>query len=42
MRLQRYFPKSMKEKIKEYEDQIDQLVYKLYGLTKEEMKIIEK
>ncbi len=29
------------EKVKEYEHQIDQLVYKLYGLTKEEIKIIE-
>ena len=26
----------------EYEKQIDQLVYKLYGLTKEEIKIIEQ
>jgi len=29
-------------KVKEYERQIDQLVYKLYGLTKEEIKIIEE
>lgn len=28
-------------KVKEYEKQIDQLVYKLYGLTEEEIKIIE-
>ncbi|MCG2688566.1 BREX-1 system adenine-specific DNA-methyltransferase PglX [Candidatus Parcubacteria bacterium] len=28
-------------KVKEYEKQIDQMVYKLYGLTKEEIKIIE-
>jgi len=28
-------------KVKEYERQIDQLVYKLYGLTEEEIKIIE-
>jgi len=29
------------KKVKEYEDQIDKMVYKLYGLTKEEIKIIE-
>ncbi len=29
-------------KVKEYERQIDQLIYKLYGLTKEEIKIIEE
>ena len=28
--------------VKEYERQIDQLVYKLYGLTEEEIKIVEK
>jgi len=28
-------------KVKEYEKQIDQMVYKLYGLTKEEIKIVE-
>jgi hypothetical protein len=28
-------------KVREYENQIDQLVYKLYGLTKEEVKIVE-
>jgi len=28
-------------KVKEYEKQIDQMVYKLYGLTEEEIKIIE-
>ncbi len=27
--------------VKEYEKQIDQLVYKLYGLTEEEIKIVE-
>ena len=27
--------------VKEYEKQIDQMVYKLYGLTKEEIKIVE-
>lgn len=30
-----------KEEVKEYEKQIDQMVYKLYGLTEEEIKIIE-
>jgi len=30
-----------KEKVKEYERQIDQMVYDLYGLTKEEVKIVE-
>ncbi|MCB4791943.1 MAG: Eco57I restriction-modification methylase domain-containing protein [Elusimicrobia bacterium] len=30
-----------KEEVKEYEKQIDQMVYKLYGLTKEEIKIVE-
>ncbi|MFH1656445.1 MAG: TaqI-like C-terminal specificity domain-containing protein [Candidatus Nealsonbacteria bacterium] len=29
------------KKVKEYEQKIDQLVYKLYGLTKEEIKIVE-
>jgi len=28
-------------KVKEYERQIDQIVYKLYGLTDEEIKIVE-
>ena len=28
-------------KVKEYERQIDQMVYKLYGLTEEEIKIVE-
>jgi len=28
-------------KVKEYEHQIDQLVYKLYNLTDEEIKIVE-
>jgi translation initiation factor IF-2 len=27
--------------LKEYENQIDQMVYKLYGLTDEEIKIVE-
>lgn len=31
-----------KDKIKEYEHQIDQMVYKLYGLTEEEIKVIEE
>ncbi|MBP7796668.1 MAG: hypothetical protein KA059_07850 [Elusimicrobiales bacterium] len=29
------------DKVKEYEHQIDQMVYKLYGLTEEEIKIVE-
>jgi len=29
-------------KVKEYEHQIDQMVYKLYGLTGDEIKIVEK
>lgn len=29
------------QKVKEFEREIDQLVYKLYGLTEEEIKIIE-
>ena len=29
-------------KVKEYEKQIDEMVYKLYGLTKEEIKIVEE
>jgi len=29
-------------RVKEYERQIDQLVYKLYNLTEEEIKIIEE
>jgi len=37
-----YFQNSQKQaKIKEYEHQIDQIVYKLYGLTEEEIKIVE-
>jgi len=28
-------------KVEEYKHQIDQLVYKLYGLTEEEIKIVE-
>lgn len=32
---------AQQKKAKEYEKQIDQMVYKLYGLTKEEIKIIE-
>lgn len=28
-------------KVKDYERQIDQMVYKLYGLTEEEIKIVE-
>ena len=29
-------------KVKEYERQIDQMVYELYGLTKKEIEIVEK
>lgn len=37
-----YLENSIKQaKIKEYERQINQMVYKLYGLTKEEIKIVE-
>ena len=28
-------------RVKEYERQIDQIVYKLYGLTEEEIRIVE-
>jgi len=35
-----YF-KICQAKVKEYERQIDQMVYKLYGLTEEEIKIVE-
>ena len=31
----------IREEFKEYEEQIDQLVYKLYGLTPEEIEIVE-
>ncbi|MBU4480828.1 hypothetical protein KKH59_00760 [Patescibacteria group bacterium] len=31
-----------KEEVKEYENQIDKLVYKIYGLTPEEIKVVEK
>jgi len=38
-----YLENSQKQvKVKEYERQIDQLVYKLYNLTEEEIKIIEE
>ena len=30
-----------KAKVREYEKQIDQMVYDLYGLTEEEIKIVE-
>ena len=37
-----YLQNSQKQaKVKEYEHQIDQIVYKLYGLTEEEIKIVE-
>jgi adenine-specific DNA-methyltransferase len=32
---------SKQAKVRDYEKQIDQMVYKLYGLTKEEIKIVE-
>jgi len=31
-----------KEEVKEYEKQIDQMVYKLYGLTEDEIEIVEE
>jgi len=38
-----YLEKPEKQaKVKEYENQIDELVYKLYGLTEEEIKIVEQ
>jgi hypothetical protein len=37
-----YLQNSAKQaQVKEYERQIDQMVYELYGLTEEEIKIIE-
>ena len=30
-----------KAQVKEYEKEIDQIVYKLYGLTKEEIEVVE-
>ena len=37
-----YEPYNTKQaKVKEYERQIDQMVYKLYNLTYEEIKIVE-
>lgn len=37
-----YFDSSAKQvKVKEYEREIDQMIYKLYGLTKEEIEVIE-
>ena len=32
---------SKQTKVKEYEQQIDEMVYKLYDLTNEEIKIVE-
>lgn len=29
-------------RVKAYQDEIDQMVYKLYGLTEEEIKIVEE
>ncbi|MCJ7790622.1 MAG: Eco57I restriction-modification methylase domain-containing protein [Candidatus Atribacteria bacterium] len=38
-----YLANSIKQvKVKEYERQIDQMVYKLYGITEEEIKIMEE
>ncbi len=38
-----YLTNSLKQaKVKEYERQIDQLVYQLYGLTEEEIRIVEE
>ena len=38
-----YLENSAKQaKVRDYEKQIDQLVYKLYGLTPEEIKIVEQ
>lgn len=38
-----YQTNSVKQaKVKEYEREIDQMVYKLYGLTKEEIEVVEK
>jgi len=34
-------PSRKSAKVKELERQIDQLIYKLYGLTEEEIKIVE-
>ncbi len=37
-----YFESEKKQaKVKEYEHEIDQMVYKLYGLTKEEIGVVE-
>jgi len=37
-----YFDSPAKQvKVKEYEREIDRMVYKLYGLTREEIQIIE-
>jgi hypothetical protein len=36
-----YLENPVKKEVKEYEKQIDQLVYKLYDLTPEEIKIVE-
>jgi adenine-specific DNA-methyltransferase len=33
---------AMQTQVKEYEMQIDQMVYKLYGLTEDEIKTVEK
>lgn len=38
---QQFVAEAEKEEVKEYEKQIDQLVYKLYSLTPEEIEIVE-
>ena len=38
----RFFISLLTSEIVDLEDQIDQLVYKLYGLTPEEVGIVEK
>ena len=37
-----YVTNAKQAKVKEYERQIDQMVYKLYGLTDEEIRIVEE
>ena len=37
-----YSEKNKQAKVKTLEAEIDQLVYKLYGLTPEEIKIVER
>ncbi len=37
-----YKPKSLKAEINRIDKEIDQMVYELYGLSKEEIAIVEK